>query len=293
MWNANADGCVISIAVNGGVIYAGGNFHLLGGQQRDLIAALDATTGLATSWNPSAGGSWVNTIAVDGAIAYVGGDFVGIGGQARRGLAALDISTGLATPWNPNANATPWIDAIVIGEGEVYVAGYFSSIGGQSRNGLVALDPVTGLATLWNPPWNPGGGSTVHALALAEGRVYAGGSFTSPRFHLAAIANSVTGIPEPEASPNITQLGPSLPNPSVGSSTIQFALARPTKATLQLFDITGRQVRTLAAGKHEAGPHVLRWDGKDAHGVDVGSGIYFWVLRTEETTRRLKLAVMR
>ena len=48
-WNPNANSGVAALAVSGSVIYAGGWFTSIGGQTRNYIAALDATTGLATS----------------------------------------------------------------------------------------------------------------------------------------------------------------------------------------------------------------------------------------------------
>ena len=44
-------------AVSGSTVYAGGDFTSIGGQTRNYIAALDATTGAATAWNPNASGA--------------------------------------------------------------------------------------------------------------------------------------------------------------------------------------------------------------------------------------------
>src|SRR5262245_24279426 len=53
-WNPAANGPVIALAVSGSTVYAGGNFTSIGGAVRHSIAALDATTGLATPWDPAA-----------------------------------------------------------------------------------------------------------------------------------------------------------------------------------------------------------------------------------------------
>ena len=76
--------CVYSIAVQAdGKILAGGDFTSIGGQTRNRIARLDATTGLADSFDPNASNA-VYSIAVqaDGKI-LAGGDFTSIGGQPR------------------------------------------------------------------------------------------------------------------------------------------------------------------------------------------------------------------
>ena len=85
-----------------GKILAGG-FHRIGGQTRNRIARLDATTGLADSFDPNAN-AFVTSIAVqvDGKI-LVGGRFtVTLGGQTRNGMARLDPVTGLADSFDPN-----------------------------------------------------------------------------------------------------------------------------------------------------------------------------------------------
>ncbi len=95
-----------------GSVLAGGHFTTIGGQTRTNIARLDATTGAADSFNPSAN-SDVNTIVVqaDGKI-VVGGLFNAfistptIGGQTRNRIARLDPVTGLADSFDPNANST-------------------------------------------------------------------------------------------------------------------------------------------------------------------------------------------
>ena len=88
---------VISIAVQAdGKILAGGFFNganSIGGQTRNRIARLDATTGLADSFDPNANGG-VNSIAVqaDGKI-LAGGTFTSIGGQTRNLFARLSNDT--------------------------------------------------------------------------------------------------------------------------------------------------------------------------------------------------------
>ena len=87
-WNPNASDIVFALAVNGSTVYAGGYFTTIGGQTRNCIAALDATTGLAMAWNPIADNS-VLALAVSGSTIYAGGDFATIGGAARAQFAAF------------------------------------------------------------------------------------------------------------------------------------------------------------------------------------------------------------
>ena len=84
-WNPNANNEVRALAVSGSIVYAGGLFNgagSIGGATRSFIAALDATTGLASTWTPNANGV-VNTLTVNGSTVYAGGTFTIIGGQTR------------------------------------------------------------------------------------------------------------------------------------------------------------------------------------------------------------------
>ena len=131
-------------------MYAGGWFHTIGGQTRNLIAALDVETGLAITWNPNAN-NIIRALAVSGMTVYAGGNLTSIGGKTRRGIAALDAPTGLAIAWNPNANGGS-VYALVVSGKTVYAGGSFTTIGGQLRGGFAQFDePPTPM-----PPRNPG-----------------------------------------------------------------------------------------------------------------------------------------
>jgi len=70
------------------------------------------------------------------------------------------------------------------------------------------------------------------------------------------------------------------PNPFRGTANIRFGLARAGEVRLELFDLAGRRVQTLASGVLGPGPHDVHWDGRDAHGANVRSGVYFVRLTT-------------
>ncbi len=188
-WDPSPDGWVSAIAVCGTTVYVGGKFTRIGGQARNLIAAVDATTGVATDWNPEADrpspnpyqyGPFVLTVALSGPTVYVGGYFSHMGGQNRNCIAALDATTGVAASWDPVPDGE--VNVLAVSGNTVYVGGSYWSIGGQPRNHLAALDASTGLATAWNPgvdrPWEYGGfPRLVQALAVRRDTVYVGGAY--------------------------------------------------------------------------------------------------------------------
>jgi len=99
-------------------------------------------------------------------------------------------------------------------------------------------------------------------------------------------------VDAPAAVDAAAVLHPAYPNPFNPSTTLVYELAAPARATLAVYDVAGRLVRTLAAGEARGpGPHEAVWDGRDASGRSVPSGVYFARLSAAgaERTRRLVL----
>ena len=84
------------------------------------------------------------------------------------------------------------------------------------------------------------------------------------------------------------------PNPFRASTRLRFSLPVAGRAWLELFDIRGRKVRTLAAGERfGAGDQVLPWDGRDDAGAPLASGIYFSRLRVGGRALTRKITLLR
>ena len=71
------------------------------------------------------------------------------------------------------------------------------------------------------------------------------------------------------------------PNPFNPSTQVKFSLDRQGPATLRVFDARGRLVKTLVSADLPAGPHAVTWNGDDAHGQPVASGVYFYRLEAD------------
>ncbi|MBD3221022.1 S8 family serine peptidase [bacterium] len=67
-------------------------------------------------------------------------------------------------------------------------------------------------------------------------------------------------------------------SPFSGETVLRFRQARAAAARLEVFDLAGRHVRTVALDAAAAGPRMLQWDGRDARGRSVGSGVYVFRL---------------
>jgi subtilisin-like proprotein convertase family protein len=74
-------------------------------------------------------------------------------------------------------------------------------------------------------------------------------------------------------------LGSNYPNPFNPTTRINFSVAQsqaPTHVTLRVFDVLGREVRTLIAEPMQPGVYSAEWDGKDNNGITVPSGVYLY-----------------
>lgn len=83
------------------------------------------------------------------------------------------------------------------------------------------------------------------------------------------------------------------PNPFNMSTTIRFALNGKTRATLDIFSVSGQKVRTLIDADLESGQHRLSWDGRDNNGRVVPSGLYVYRVRTEHGSVSKKLLLLK
>jgi hypothetical protein len=103
-------------------------------------------------------------------------------------------------------------------------------------------------------------------------------------------ATPLADVPGGEAPPTPTAVRLSAtPNPFRAGVTLNFELPVAGFAEVDVYDLAGRLVRRLYAGRLDAGPGRLAWDGRDDAGRDTGAGIYFVRLRAGEAEVRSKV----
>ena len=96
--------------------------------------------------------------------------------------------------------------------------------------------------------------------------------------------------------PTETALLPNYPNPFNPETWIPYQLAEPAEVTLHIYTVNGTLVRTLALGHQPAGIYQSRsraayWDGRNAIGEPVASGVYFYTLTAGEFTATQKMLI--
>ena len=97
-------------------------------------------------------------------------------------------------------------------------------------------------------------------------------------------------------APQETALLPNYPNPFNPETWIPYKLAKPADVTLTIYAANGRIVRRLPLGHQSAGMYQSRdravyWDGRNADGEPVASGIYFYTLTAGDFTATRKMLI--
>ena len=93
--------------------------------------------------------------------------------------------------------------------------------------------------------------------------------------------------------PTTLQLLPNYPNPFRTHTTLEFTLPERHDVRLVIYDVLGRRVRTLVDRSFNAGRHTMRWDGRNANGQPVASGIYLGRLEVGDQRHIQRLVLVR
>ncbi len=97
-------------------------------------------------------------------------------------------------------------------------------------------------------------------------------------------------LPLPSA---VSILDQNFPNPFNPSTMIAFELEAAGRAKLDVFDAAGRFVKTLVDETLPAARHEVNWNGKDASGRSVASGVYFYSITANGLRDTKKMILLR
>jgi len=190
-------------------------------------------------------------IAVHGSILYVG---------TETGVAVIDAS---------NPSAPVLVTELPVGDrvNAVSVSGSFLYAGTNLPIGLIIADISEPMPRMVG---NLSG--RTQSVTTSGNWVYFG---TELGFSIAPVqCEGTTGItPQPLNISGV--LGAAHPNPFRGASALQFALPKRGMVTLRVYDLSGREVRTLLSEEMEEGSHDAVWDGRNDAGTELPAGIYF------------------
>ncbi len=89
------------------------------------------------------------------------------------------------------------------------------------------------------------------------------------------------------------ELAQNFPNPFNPTTEISFSLPERAQVNLEIYNVLGQRVVTLANEQMEAGVHVITWDSRDTYGSSVASGIYLYRLNTDKFSQSRKMMLLK
>jgi hypothetical protein len=304
------DGIVLSVAIVGNTVYAGGRFQKArpagvapggaGEVTRTNLLAFDLTSGALLPWAPKVDNPTTSTTnpggfcrpvtgglyicdsvfrikkSPDGASIYVGGDFTRVNDQTRGRIAKFTTASGvLDTTFTPQF--TNQVRGISVTADTVYVGGAFSQVNGVNRSRLAAF---TTTGTL--KPWAPVADGAIYALqaAPAQGRVLLGGSFATVNgvtHHAMMSVDATTGANAPWASTV----------PAETDVVTDIATDGVNTAFYSAFDYNGPPVRFEGRAAFDIATGTAHWwDGcyGDTEAIAVAGNILYSASHTDDCT---------
>lgn len=109
---------------------------------------------------------------------------------------------------------------------------------------------------------------------------------------LYAGTTGIAGDP-PSGLPREPVLYPNYPNPFNPVTNVEFGIGSREWVTLKVYDLLGREVRTLVNERKAPGIYRVQWDGTNDAGKPVASGIYLYRLRAGDRMLTRKMVLMR
>jgi len=103
----------------------------------------------------------------------------------------------------------------------------------------------------------------------------------------------VVSVEDDYQLPSAIILHDAYPNPFNPVTTIQYSLPYDAAVVLKIYDLMGREVRSLVNAFTSAGPQSVVWNAKDDNGNSVSSGVYIYRLETQGQVYSKKLILLK
>ncbi len=219
----------------------------------------------------------------------VAGEYAYVACKGGFGFGSLEV-VNVSDPSSPQIVAS--VDNIVGDPLDVWISGSYAYVAAAdypSIEGGVRVvdisDPLSpSLVASYDTPGDPRGVFAVGDLV-----------FVADYDSLQILRHIATGINEStvEQQPRVLRLRQNQPNPFTDFTTVRYELPTAGSVTLEIYDVTGRLVRTLVDAAQPAGLHTAMWDGRDEANGKLASGVYFCRLTTESGTLSNKMLLVR
>ena len=141
--------------------------------------------------------------------------------------------------------------------------------------------------------------SSTTSVKSAVGQTFVGlAQGTNTRIESGFLADSLlngrlSAVDEHEQLPTVYALRQNYPNPFNPSTTIRYDIASRSSVELVVFNLLGQKVATLVNEEKEAGSYSVIWKARNDEGLELSSGVYFYVMRAGSFAATKKLILLR
>ncbi len=104
---------------------------------------------------------------------------------------------------------------------------------------------------------------------------------------------ATVGEEEEVIVPTTTALRGNYPNPFNPETAISFDMKEAGNVSIDIYNVKGQKVKTLANDHYNAGRHSVIWDGVDDNNSSVSSGVYFYKMQSGTYTKSKKMILMK
>ncbi len=230
------------------------------------------------------GSTWdtVTTQFLPSALAFRGAEMFGVSFGSSGGVLLSGVlhSSDEGNQWEA-------IDAGLPGPGQwvTCLAVHGSNVFAGTTVGVYVLDKDD---TSWSAinTGLPSSSGHVNYLAATDSNLYAGFSGTVWKRPLSEIVTSVT--PPSGSIPKTFLLSQNYPNPFNPSTVISYRLPFSSHVTLKIYDVLGRQIKTLVDEKQISGNHSVTFNA-----ATLPSGVYFYRLQAGTFSQTKKLVLLK
>ena len=207
------------------------------------------------------------------------------------GVVALDVSE----PNKPKLHGIYENDALPI---DAQVGGNYLYL--LDSKGIQLIDTRTLTATssvvyksreLWFPSELKLTDTALYIADLYQIRIFR----VHPEGYSLAVEETIPSdwIPDVTNSTPVNHLSQNFPNPFNPETWIPYQLASDTNVSLYIYDAQGKQIYTKALGYRKMGSHTAYWNGRNAVGETVASGVYFYAIRAGGFHATRKMLIQR
>ena len=96
-----------------------------------------------------------------------------------------------------------------------------------------------------------------------------------------------------KTNPEIFSVTPNFPNPFNPTTQIRYELPEDVLVSIVIYDVMGRNIRTLMNVKQTAGYHSIHWDAKNDMGEGVSAGMYIYTIQAGEFRATKKMVLLK